>query len=378
MNTPALLKQLAALHDKAEAAGKKTFIPDADAAIREQIEYVCLCMKNRAGVRLLMSCMLAKLDNPGLDPRKPYTEIGTKDCFSGRTYDEQILGGFISEKRLPCNATTAFLTPTLRNIDAPLTPKTSFVGRPRELYVKTAQILEHVAKSRIDAKKVLLETLRLLIGVREENRAIIHSLLGAVGKNQGALPLSAEETVTLISQHLACKNTSRLPVLIVAAAYMTAGKNLREHAKPLHSHNAADRQTRAIGDVEICVENDAAIVTAYEMKTKRVTKADIDHALEKIATISPRIHNYIFITTDIIEPDVAAHAKSLYEITNGVEVVVLDCIGFLRHFLHFYHRGRNAYLDAYQQLVLSEPDSAISQSLKQVFLTLRKEAESDT
>jgi len=375
-NTPALLKLLDALHAEAENAGKKTFI--ADATIREQIGYVCLCMKNRAGVRLLMACMLAKLDNPNLDPRKPYTEIGTGDSFSGRSYDEQILGGFITKEQLPCNSTTAFLTPTLRNIDAPLTPKTSFVGRPRELYIKTALILENVAKGRIDARKVMLESLRLLIHVRNENRTILQSLLGAVGKNQGALPLSGEAIVTLVSQHLACKNTSRLPVLIVMAAYSTAGKCLGECAKPLHSHNAADKQTHAIGDVEICVENDDAVVTAYEMKMKRVTKADIDHALEKIASAKPRIHNYIFITTDVIEPEINTYAKSLYEMTNGVEIVVLDCIGFLRHFLHFFHRARNNYLDAYQSLILAEPDSAVSQSLKQVFLTLRKEAESDT
>jgi hypothetical protein len=42
--------------------------------IKKRIEYVCQCRSNRAGVRLLMSCLLAKQDNSKLDPRKPYTE----------------------------------------------------------------------------------------------------------------------------------------------------------------------------------------------------------------------------------------------------------------------------------------------------------------
>ncbi|MEW6200568.1 MAG: hypothetical protein AB1546_01220, partial [bacterium] len=61
-----------------------------------------------------MSCMLAKIEKPEVDPRKPYTEINSPDCFSGRTYDERYLTNFISKHRLPCNSTTAFLTPALR------------------------------------------------------------------------------------------------------------------------------------------------------------------------------------------------------------------------------------------------------------------------
>ena len=106
-------------------------------------------MSNRAGVRLLMSCLLGKLDKPNVDPRKPYTEIGDPDSFSGRTYDEQHLAPFINEHRLPVNQTTAFLTPTLRNIDHPLTTDRELVGRPRDLYKNTLELLEDVAEQRV-------------------------------------------------------------------------------------------------------------------------------------------------------------------------------------------------------------------------------------
>jgi len=92
-----------------------------DKGVRERTEYVCRCLRNRAGVRLLMACLLAKIDRPEVDPRKPYTEIGDRGAFSGRHYDEAYITHFINEHRLPCNPTTAFLTPALRNIDQTLT-----------------------------------------------------------------------------------------------------------------------------------------------------------------------------------------------------------------------------------------------------------------
>ena len=67
----------------------------------ERIEYVARCLPNRAGVRLLMACMLAKIHQPEVDPRQPYTEIESDASFSGRTYDERYITQFINSKKLP-------------------------------------------------------------------------------------------------------------------------------------------------------------------------------------------------------------------------------------------------------------------------------------
>ena len=122
--------------------------------------------------------------------------------------------------------------------------------------------------------------------------------------------------------------------------------------------------------------NDDNVITSYEMKMKRVTKLDIDRALQKINNSGKKIDNYIFITTDIIDDDVKEYARSIYEKTEGVEVVILDCIGFLRHFLHLFHRLRYQFLEAYQKLLLEEPESSVRQELKEAFLALRQAAES--
>ena len=345
--------------------------------IAHQVDFVSRCLSNRATIRLLMACLLAKLHRPNVDPRKPYTEIGGSDSFSGRMYDETYVTPFIHTHRLPCNPTTAFLTPALRNINRVLTTDLNLEGRPREAYQYALQLLDDVHAERIAAEDLLREFLRLLLLVREERQSRMSGLLAGLRQSEDVLPLSTEATVTLIAQHLACKNASRLPVLVVMAAYQVAGEKLGEGALPLHAHNAADEQTGALGDLEITLAGDNTVVTSYEMKMKRVTVEDINRALQKFSGRKERIDNYIFITTDVVDEPVREYAASIYTSSSGIEVAILDCIGFLRHFLHLFHRLRTNFLDAYQDLVLAEPDSAISQPLKEAFLVLRQAAETD-
>ena len=51
-------------------------------------------------------------------------------------------------------------------------------------------------------------------------------------------------------------------------------------------------------------------------------------------------------------------------------------LGLMRLNFLSVHRIRADYLNAYQTLVLNEPDSAVSQTLKEAFLALRQAAES--
>jgi DNA adenine methylase len=247
------------------------------------------------------------------------------------------------------------------------------VGRPREIYVFTLEILENVYVNPQIAAEVLEEIIRVLLIIKKEDEQRMKQLIADL-KQTDVLPLSSEEIVTLLIQHLNCKHSSRLPVLIVASAYQTVKDQIGETNKSLEAHNAADKQTGSLGDVEIVLTNEEKIVTCYEMKNKRVTKTDINVALQKLP--DNKIDNYIFITTEAIETEVSEYAKSLYEKT-GIEFAVLDCIGFIRHFLHFFHRQRNDFLNIYQSMVLSEPASAVSQPLKEAFLALRRVAEGD-
>ena len=344
--------------------------------IAERVEFVCRNTQNRACVRLLMACLLAKVHKPEIDIRKPFTEIGDSDVYSGRTYDESYISTFIVKHDLPCNPTTAFLTPALRNRNIALTPEADLIGRPPKLYETVLILLDHVHSEQVCPDTLLAETVRVLLVVRDEKQHRMESLLTGLKRTEGNIPLSAEAIVTLIEQHLQCPHPSRLPVLVVAAAYQSAEKYLGARGLPLQSHTAADEQTGALGDLEITLIDDENVVTSYEMKMKRVTRGDIDRALQKVVEHDDRIDNYIFITTDVIEDDVSEYAAEIYKRTGGIEVVILDCIAFLRHFLHLFHRLRIQFLEAYQSILLSEPDSAVRQELKEAFLALRGAFES--
>jgi SacI restriction endonuclease len=346
-----------------------------DETIANQIQYVACNLKNRAGVRLLMACLLAKLDNPRVDVRKPYTEIGSADSFSGRRYDERYLSPFIHQHQLPCNSTTAFLTPAFRNRNVALTKDLNLVGKPPQLYQTVLHLLALVHDQQVLPDVMLMEILRCLVNDRNRAQSRMAELLQNLRQETGLL-LSSEDILGLITQHLNLKGTSRLPVLLIAAIYRTLEALSDERVLTLESHNAADIQTGAIGDVEVVILDQQQVLTSYEIKDKRVTREDVDRALQKIITVTHALDNYIFITTEPIDAVVQNYCRSLYPVTGGIEFVILDCIDFLRQFLHLFHRSRQVFLDHYQSLILAEPQSSVSQPVKEAFLAMRQVAES--
>lgn len=317
-----------------------------------------------------MACSVAKLSDPTLDIRKPYTEIGGAGIYSGRYYDESFIAPFAFRHKLPVNPTTSFLTPAFRTNKAVIKPGAQLVGRPKKLYATVIDLITAIHNGRLSAADVLAEIIRWLLIIREERRHRIATLAASLKATAGDASLPAESIVTLIEQHMALPKSARLPVLVVAAAYQAAQIQLGEHHLPLQGHNAADKQTGALGDVEVALKDDGDVVTAYEMKAKRVTRGDVEIALQKIAASPHEIDNYIFITTDRIDDEVREYAATLHAQT-GVEFALLNCVGFLRHFLHLFYRIRMPFLEAYQSLLMSEPDSAVSPALKEAFLALR-------
>lgn len=348
----------------------------ADKRSAELVEQIGRDLRNRAAARLVLACALAKVTDPQLDIRQPYTEIGGNQSFSGRSYDERYITDFILRHQLPCNPTTAFLTPALRNINHPLNLDVTLEGRPREIYQAAQMLFDRVEAGLLEAEAILTEMLRILIAVRDENRSHLNTLLTQLQLERADLPLAVEDIVEIMEQHLNTKGASRLPVLMIAAVYDTIADHLGERILNLQSHNAADRQTGSLGDLEIALRDDNQIVTVYEMKLRPVTLSDITIAIEKLKRSSLRPSNYIFITTHSVNPEVSAYCRSRYRITGGVEMAILECIELLRHFLHLFPHLRAEFLDAYQRRLLIEADSAVSPLVKKQFLELRLAAQS--
>lgn len=364
-SSPATILDLA--FNRASKSVDKPLVSDSRAV--SDIEFVCRC-SNQAGTRFLLACLVAKLSDPTLDIRKPYTEIGGAGVYSGRAYDETYVAPFARRHGLPVNPTTSFLTPAFRTNTATIEPGVQLVGRPKKLYAVVINLITAVHTGALSTKNALAEIVRWLLIIREERRHRMETITASLKTTEGDSAIPAEGIVTLIEQHMALPRAARLPVLVVAAAYQAAQEHLGEHCLPLRGHNAADKQTGALGDVEIALEDGNDVVTAYEMKAKRVTREDLEIALQKLATAPRKVENYIFITTEKVDEDVRELAAAMHART-GVEFVILNCIGFLRHFIHLFYRIRMQFLEAYQTLVLSEPDSAVNPALKEAFLTLR-------
>ena len=367
------METLEELYNTATRSTASVFVTDNN--IRSKIHSICRCNSNRAPIRFLLSAILAKMDDNNIDMHRPYTSMGERS-YAGRTYDENIVQPFIHKYALPCNATTAYLTPAFRTISEPIIKSIFNKCRPKEVYYEMVEIIDYLDNNHAECRNALLEMLSELHSIKEENEKKISQYLSEISNKPDSIELSSDEILTLLSQHLQCNNSSRLPVLMITAAYLSVTDLIKEKPLPLNAHNAADSQTKSLGDVEITLANEDAIVTCYEMKKKKVSIDDIYVCAVKISKISDHIDNYIIITTDIIEQDVADLAKTFYN-SIGVEIAVLDCLGFIKHFLHFFHRRRSIFLNHYQKLVIEEPESAVSQPLKEAFLALRKVAESE-
>jgi hypothetical protein len=335
------------------------------------IEQVC---RSRVGapLRALLACLLAKAHRPELDIRKPYTEIGTEDSYSGRSYDEEYISSFIQRYQLPCNPTTAFLTPAFRAKNQPLEANVPLHGKPREPYDAFISLLELVQNGSLNAQELLTEVIRQLLLVKNERQQQIGSLIQRI-KDQ-KVNLSADSIIQILNQHLQSKRSSRLPVLLVTAAYDVARDYLHKHPKPLQPHTAADIRAGTLGDLEIEFSTHQRLAVVYEMKTRRITINDLERAAQKVAGSPIQIDQYVFITTAPIDASIHGHAAYLSK-QIGIEFMVFDCIHFLKHFIHLFYELRMAFLDRYEQLLLQEPESAVSHELKQKFLELRAAAQ---
>ncbi|QTA90916.1 hypothetical protein [Desulfonema magnum] len=125
----------------------------------------------------MLSCLIAKIHKPEVDIRKPYTEIGGDNTYSGKFYDENCVESFVAKHKLPCNSTTAFLTPAFRNIDRLLTTDLVMVGKPRQIYVNTLELLDNVFQKEILPEDLAKEILRFLFIIKNENEERMNRLI---------------------------------------------------------------------------------------------------------------------------------------------------------------------------------------------------------
>jgi len=60
--------------------------------------------------------------------------------------------------------------------------------------------------------------------------------------------------------------------------------------------------------------------------------------------------------------------------TGEINIITFDCIEFMQHFPHLFHRIQTDYLGTYQALVLDEPYSSVGPTLQEAFPGLHQTA----
>ena len=80
---PSEILRLAFQH--ATESGTVSLLQDSE--VNAWIKIITHNTQNRACARFILACALTKVHRPDVDIRKPYTEIGDVDSYSGHTYD---------------------------------------------------------------------------------------------------------------------------------------------------------------------------------------------------------------------------------------------------------------------------------------------------
>jgi hypothetical protein len=102
-----------------------------------------------------------------------------------------------------------------------LTKDMNLVGKPPQLYQAVLSLLDDVHRGRVTADTLIAEMVRSLPIYRNEQQQRIEALVATLNTAKNAVPLSSENIVNLIEKHMSLKGTSRLSVLVVAAAYQS-------------------------------------------------------------------------------------------------------------------------------------------------------------
>lgn len=148
---------------------------------------------------------------------------------------------------------------------------------------------------------------------------------------------------------------SRLPVLAIHALYSTIMPQLSRYRGkrllPLESHSAADSQTGATGDIEICSVDDS-VFEAMEIKHNiKIDENLIIDAAKKL--ISKHVNRYYILTTHqdcSPSKNILIKTKELRERT-GCQIIVNGVIPTLKYYLRMLDNPADIF-QAYRNLLL--------------------------
>ncbi len=211
---------------------------------------------------------------------------------------------------------------------------------------------DEVETNHQDAKIALAFLLWRRLQLREASKVEL-----AVPRIQDVLQITHLFEAHFFYKYKDSKGASRLPVLALYSIYKILLQELHRYdgkaVKELESHSAADKQTGAVGDIEI-VNGDGTVFEAVEVKHDLVvTKPMVDSAKQKIR--GKQVDRYYILTTHPQhEPmqDVVDEVENVKKLL-GCQMIVNGVIPTIKYYLRLL-TNPGAVLPVYAEMLAKD------------------------
>jgi hypothetical protein len=294
----------------------------------------------------LLGCVIARLQDPTINPRKPYMNQG-EGAYNGRTMDERVINPFLQDHRIPCSK-GPYLSVFRRSV---LFEESTRAGvRDKEGF---------------DAMLCCIAYIEATTDPRQQRAFLRHLLYRFVEMREASsVPLSRLQRFSLsqygslVAKLLAVPSGGRFPVFLVVAAFRAISDRFQLGWNvEVQGINVADRPSGAGGDITISLGS--VLLMAAEITERPVGRDRVVSIFNtKIAPAS--IVDYLFFVNQ--EPDERVRQQCQQYFAQGHELNFVHIATWLNMMLATIGKGGRESFN--QQLLSMLDDPSTPQSVR--------------
>lgn len=335
-----------------EAVEQKNYLNNFSKETNQNINILAKnCFTQKGVYTVFVTLCIYKLIHKNQDIRNHQTQIA--NGFSGRTIDTAFITPTLKELNLPSMAESGWLT---RSLEQPHPYTLNYEGKISNKIVKKAflELIDDMQTKNINPKFILVELIKQIINLQKENEVSIE-------------PLKNPEKLTISNIILALEKQfsypyytfggSKLPVLAFFSIYTILLKEISRYKecslKPLNSHTASDRTSKSAGDIEIF--KNGTIFEVIEIKLDKAIDSNMLKIIEeKVKKFSPTRY-YIFSYYEILKKDREEIQKIIdtIKISHGCQVVANGLIPTLKYYFRLIE-NLEEFIKIYSNLIQND------------------------
>lgn len=303
--------------------------------------------EQKAVFTVLTTLFVHKIYNPQQDIRKHQSSM--TGGFSGRTVDTKYVTPTLKKLGLPAMAESGWLT---RSLEQPRPYHLDYSGKIRDKKLKTAFLksIDYVQKNPTKAKACAVYLIYSTLE-KTKNKITIKRLTDTEDIDINQIVSFLEKCFTYKYK---VRGGSKIPVIAIYCMFSVLIQELKRYKdcklKPLGSHTASDRTSKASGDIEILKNN--LLEESIEVKLGK----EIDPHLMR--TVRDKIYKYgpkrycVFSTKDVINKDEVNEIISEIKEKSGCQIILNGVIPTLKYYLRLISCKRsflNKFLDMIEE-----------------------------